>query len=137
MTLIRKWLIVLFTMGALAVSAAGAAAKESVFVNLTSDEPHRVTMCLLFASSLVKDGHDVTLFINVDAARLASTKVPKLAEQRKELQAFLQDGGKAIICPHCMKARKIAEGDLIKGVVIGGKGEARQAFLASTRSITY
>jgi predicted peroxiredoxin len=124
-------------MGALAVSATGAAAKESVFINLTSDEPHRVTMCFIFARSLVKDGHDVTLFLNVDSVRVASTKRPKLAEQRKELQTFLQDGGKAIICPHCMHVRKIAEGDLIKGFVVGGKGEGRQAFLASTRSITY
>jgi predicted peroxiredoxin len=136
MTSIRKWLVVLLTMGSLAVSAT-AAAKESVFVNLTSDEPHRATMALIFARSLVKDGHDVTLFLNVDSVRLASTKVQKLADQRKELQAFMQDGGKVIVCPHCMKVRKVAEGDLIKGLVMGGKGEGRQAFLASTRSITY
>jgi predicted peroxiredoxin len=124
-------------MGALAVSAAGVAAKESVFVNLTSDDGHRVTMCLMFARNLVKNGHDVTLFLNIDSVQLASTKVQKLAEQRKELQAFLEDGGKAIVCPHCLKVRKIAEGDLIKGLVVGGQGEGTQAFLTSTRSISY
>jgi predicted peroxiredoxin len=133
---VRKWLVVLLTMGSLAVSAT-AAAKESVFVNLTSDDGHRVTMCLMFARSLVKDGQDVTLFLNVDSVRLASTKVQKLAEQRKELQAFMQDGGKVIVCPHCLKVRNVAEGDLIKGLVMGGKGEGREAFLGSTRSITY
>lgn len=136
-----RWLhklpVALVAVVLLAATAPRAAAAESVFVNLTSDEAQRVTMCLNFATSLVKDGQTVTLFLNVDAVRLASTKVAALAEQRAALEAFVKAGGKVIVCPHCMKVRQVAEGDLMKGLVMGGDGAGRQAFLASTRSISY
>jgi len=119
--------------------AAGAAAqgKQSVFVNLTSDEGQRVTMALNFSNSLLKDGQDVTVFLNVDGVFLGSAKVAGLAAQRAELQAFMKAGGKVIICAHCMQVRGVAVTDLMTGLTMGGEGAGRQAFLASTRQISY
>ncbi|MGE0450783.1 MAG: DsrE family protein [Vicinamibacterales bacterium] len=114
-----------------------AQAKESVFVNLTSDEPQRVTMALNFATKLVEGGNTVTLFLNVDGVRLASTKVATLSQQRRGLAAFMKAGGTVVICPHCMQVRKVAESDLMAGLTMGGEGAATQAFLSSPRSISY
>lgn len=111
--------------------------KEAVFVNLTSDEPQRVTMALNFATKLLQGGNDVTVFLNVDGVRLASTKVAPLATQRAELGAFMKAGGNVVICPHCMQVRSVAAGDLMAGLTMGGEGAAMQRFLASTRSISY
>jgi sulfur relay (sulfurtransferase) complex TusBCD TusD component (DsrE family) len=123
-------------VGMLTVGAS-AQAKQSVFVNLTSDEGQRVTMALNFSNALLKDGQDVTVFLNVDGVFLGSTKVAGLAAQRTELQAFMKAGGKVIICAHCMQVRGVATTDLLPGLATGTDGSARQAFLASTRQISY
>lgn len=123
-------------VGMLAVSAS-AQGKQSVFVNLTSDEGQRVTMALNFSNALLKDGQDVTVFLNVDGVFLGSSKVAGLAAQRTELQAFMKAGGKVIICAHCMQVRGVAAADLVPGLAMGTDGSARQAFLASTRQISY
>ncbi len=111
--------------------------KEAVFVNLTSDEPERVTMALNFSTKLLQGGNEVTLFLNVDGVRLGSTKVATLSSQRGEFAAFMKAGGKVVICPHCMQVRGVAAGDLLAGLMMGGEGAAQQAFMASTRSISY
>lgn len=117
-----------------ASSTPTLAQKEAVFVNLTSDEPERVTMALNFSTSL-QGGNEVTLFLNVDGVRLGSTKVATLSSQRGELAAFMKAGGRVVICPHCMQVRGVAAGDLLAGLMMGGEGAAQQAFMASTRSI--
>jgi sulfur relay (sulfurtransferase) complex TusBCD TusD component (DsrE family) len=114
-----------------------AQSKETVFVNLTSDEPQRVTMALNFATKLVQGGNKVTLFLNVDGVRLASVKWAPLAAQRTELAAYMKAGGAVVVCPHCMQVRNVAAGDLMAGLTMGGEGAAMQAFLSGTRSISY
>ncbi|MGE3955143.1 MAG: DsrE family protein [Vicinamibacterales bacterium] len=111
--------------------------KEAVFVNLTSDEPERVTMALNFSTKLLQGGNEVTVFLNVDGVRLGSTKVAALSSQRGELATFMKAGGKVVICPHCMQVRGVAAGDLLAGLTMGGEGAGQHAFMASTRSISY
>jgi len=114
-----------------------AQAKDAVFVNLTSDEPQRVTMALNFASRLLQMGNKVTVFLNVDGVRLGSTKTAALAEQRTALAAFTKAGGAVVVCAHCMQVRNVVAADLMPGLTVGGEGAAMQAFLASPRSISY
>lgn len=118
-------------------TTVSAQTKESVFVNLTSDEPQRVTMALNFASRLLQGGSKVTLFLNVDGVRLGSTKFPNLVEQRTALSTFMKAGGGVVICAHCMQVRNVVAADLMPGLTLGGEGAAMQAFLASPRSISY
>lgn len=134
--------VVIGSLGLAAVLLATSAPtlaqkKEAVFVNLTSAEPERVTMALNFSTKLLQGGNEVTLFLNVDGVRLGSTKVPTLSSQRGDLAAFMKAGGKVVICPHCMQVRGVAAGDLLAGLMMGGEGAAQQAFMASTRSISY
>lgn len=132
------WKSLVAVVAVVMLSAVGAAqGKQSVFVNLTSDEGQRVTMALNFSNSLLKDGQDVTIFLNVDGVRLGSAKVAGLSAQRTELQAFMKAGGKVIVCMHCMQMRGVTQADLIPGLTTGGEGQGRQAFLASTRQISY
>lgn len=116
-------------------SVAGAG--ETVFVNLTSSEPERATMGVGFAYALLKDGHTVTIFLNLDGGPLGSTKSAGLAEQRKTLESFIKEGGTVLICPHCMELRHIPESDLVKGIAMSNNGAARKAFLAASKSISY
>lgn len=118
-------------------SHLSAQGKQTVFVNLTSDEPQRVTMALNFATKLAEGGNKVTLFLNVDGVRLASTKVTMLAEQRTALSGFMKVGGSVVICPHCMQVRQVAAADLMPGLTMGGEGAAMESFLSAARSISY
>ncbi len=136
MRMMLKSVLALVMVGMLSAVTA-AQGKQSVFVNLTSDEAQRVTMALNFSNSLLKDGQDVTIFLNVDGVRIGSAKVAGLAAQRTELQAFMKAGGKVIICAHCMQVRGVTQADLMPGLTMGGEGAGRQAFLASTRQISY
>ena len=111
--------------------------KEAIFVNLTSDKPERVTMALNFSTKLLQGGSEVTVFLNVDGVRLGWTKVAALSRQRGELGTFIKAGGRVVICPHCMQVRGVAAGDLLPGLTLGGEGAAQQAFMSSTRSISY
>lgn len=132
-----RYLIAPLLLFVVLVVAVPVAASETVFVNLTSSEPERVGMGLGFAHALQKDGHAVTIFLNLDGGMVGSTKTTTLAEQRKTLEAFMKDGGKVLICPHCMQLRKIVEADLVKGIALSASGAARTAFLGATRSISY
>lgn len=133
---LRHLLVLVLLASALAVPSM-ARAGDTVFVNLTSSEPERATMGVGFAYALLKDGHTVTIFINLDGGPLGSTKTAGLAEQRKTLEAFIKEGGTVLICPHCMELRKIPESDLVKGIAMSNNGAARKAFLAATKSISY
>lgn len=118
-------------------SVVQAQAKEKVFVNLTSSERQRVTMALNFSTRLLQGGNTVTLFLNVDGVQVGSTKFPALSEQRTALGAFMKAGGTVVVCQHCMTVRNVLAADLMPGLTVGGEGGAMQAFLASTRSISY
>jgi intracellular sulfur oxidation DsrE/DsrF family protein len=77
------------------------------------------------------------LFLNVDGVQVGSTKFPALSEQRTALGAFMKAGGAVVVCQHCMTVRNVQAADLMPGLAVGGEGGAMQAFLASTRSISY
>gem|GEM_PF-1907022 len=71
------------------------------------------------------------------ACRWRSTKFPALSEQRTALAAFMKAGGAVVVCQHCMNVRNVQAADLMPGLTVGGEGGAMQAFLTSTRSISY
>ena len=104
----------------LATMPARADTHPPLFVNLISDEGHRVTMALTFAGSQLDRGHPLTLWLNDKAVMVATKKAGgPFAEQQALLAALIAKGATVIVCPLCMKHYGVAEAELIEGAKVG------------------
>jgi sulfur relay (sulfurtransferase) complex TusBCD TusD component (DsrE family) len=105
-----------------------ADSKNSLFVNLSSDEINRAAMAISFAHKVLKKKQiPVTIWLNVEGVRLVDINIPQNTyvngkTVREMLQTFMKDGGKVIICPMCMKnvGGLDPDMDLLKGVTTEG-----------------
>jgi sulfur relay (sulfurtransferase) complex TusBCD TusD component (DsrE family) len=105
---------------ALLTPEASAGQVDPLFVNLTSDEPHRLRMALSFARQQQALGHPVTIFLNDRAVLVGSkTRAASLAEQQGLLAELLASGGTVLICPLCMKHYGVKEAEILSGLQIG------------------
>lgn len=105
-----------------------ADSKNSLFINLSSDEINRAAMAVNLANKVLKEKQiPVTIWLNVEGVRLADINIPQSTyvngkTVREMLQAFMKDGGKVIICPMCMKnvGGLDPDMDLLEGVTTEG-----------------
>ncbi len=106
-------------------TAQTQAAAEPLFVNLTSDDVWRAAMALSFARNAQNQGHPVTVFLNVEAVRLASTAIPQIADSVSGktapdmLAEIMTNGGTVLICQMCMAHAGVRPETLIDGVQLG------------------
>jgi predicted peroxiredoxin len=88
-----------------------------VVVNLATglEDPERVTVAFLVAGAAAERGKKVAMFLTKEAVRLA---VPGVAEVVAcdgcppldlLFQQFAENGGELLVCPICVKSRKIPE----------------------------
>lgn len=90
-----------------------------LFINLTSDEPHRVNMALSFGMKQLDRGHPLTVFLNDRGVHVGSTaNADQFTEQQKTIAALLEKGAVVFICPMCMEHYGIAEGDVLPGLQV-------------------
>jgi predicted peroxiredoxin len=101
---------------------------NKVVINLATglEDPERVTLAFLVGGAAAQAGKQVTMFLSKEAVRLALPSVaqgvacdgcpslPTIAAQYSEA------GGRMLVCPICLSARKLSEADLIDGAQIGG-----------------
>lgn len=123
----------------LPVSPAQAGSNDPLFINLTSDDGHRVNMALTFGASQHQRGHALTLFLN-DRAVLAASKANAgtFSEQQKALSELVAKGANVIVCPMCMKHFGVNEADLLPGFVIGNPERTGAAlFQDNTKVLTW
>ena len=120
------------------------AADGKLFVNLTTDDTWRAGMALKFSQNALKKGHAVTVFLNVEGVRLASTKLPQHvngmsnATPLQMLETIIAQGGQVIVCPMCMKQAGIETQDLVKGATVGKPNITLPALFGDdTRVISY
>ncbi|MGI9316673.1 MAG: DsrE family protein [bacterium] len=106
-----------------------AGEREKLFVNLTSDDIDRAAMAINFSTRvLTKKDIPVTIFLNVEGVRIADKNIPghqhaKGKSLKEMLVAFIDQGGKVIVCPMCMQnVGGMSEQDLIDGAVVGDAG---------------
>jgi predicted peroxiredoxin len=92
-----------------------------VVVNLATglEDPERATIAFLVATAALEQGKQVAMFLTKEAIRLA---VPGVAEVvacdgcpplSTLFQQYADGGGEFLVCPICLKSRKLDEGNLV------------------------
>lgn len=103
-----------------------ASADAPLFINVTSEDSWKVSMAAFFGTNFaLKQGHKpVVMFVNVQAVPFfTKAKADVRNEQfgktvQEMIKEFQSAGGKVLICPVCMKALKLGDGDLIAGAEV-------------------
>ncbi len=141
--------IVLTMLGGLSLllspALAQATAKQKAVVHLTryTDQLHAVKMAVHLAHVMQSMGAEVTLLLDVEGVRLASTKEPQTLTWGKgdpisvEYDAFVKAGGQVLVCPHCAEYAGITERDLRPGAHIGKDGELAKTILTADKVLDY
>jgi sulfur relay (sulfurtransferase) complex TusBCD TusD component (DsrE family) len=120
MPLFRRIALALTVLIGLVGLPALAGDADPLFVNLTSDDAHRVNMALDFGKKQMSRGHPLTVFLNDRAVLVASKgNAAKFPEQQKTLADLAGTGALLIACPFCMKHYGVQEADLVSGVRVG------------------
>lgn len=121
----RLLLVVLVLVVCVPVLVAQPKVKQSLFINLTSDNLDRASMAITLGHRVLKEKKiPVTIWLNVDAVRLVNKEVRQnmYSDARtplEKLQAFMREGGKVMICPMCMRNLGGMEvKDLPEGVIV-------------------
>jgi peroxiredoxin family protein len=89
-------------------------------VNLTSDQPARAMMALELAAHAVADGRRVTVFLNVEAARLAAADAGD-SDFQTLFQKVRDEGVSFLACPMCMQRFGVEPDTLADGVVVADR----------------
>jgi sulfur relay (sulfurtransferase) complex TusBCD TusD component (DsrE family) len=134
----RLILVLILMAGALALPAR-AGDTDPLFINLTTDEPHRATMGMTFGLHHHENGHPLTLFLNDRGVLLGSrAHADRFAAQQKMLVELMKKGAVVLVCPMCMKHYGVAEADLLPGLQPSNRTLSGEAlFRANTRSMTW
>lgn len=88
-----------------------------VVINLATglEDPERVTVAFLVGGAAAEQGKQVAMFLTKEAVRLA---VPGVAEVvacdgcpplARLFEQFAANGGELLVCPICLKSRRIPE----------------------------
>lgn len=135
-----KYLILAFSLliGAV-VTPAFAGDTDPLFVNLTTDDPHRASMGLTFGLHQHENGHPLTVFLNDKGVLIgAKAHAGKYAAQQKMLDELLKKGAVVLVCPMCMQHYGVAEADLLPGLQISNRKLSGDAlFRDNTKSMTW
>lgn len=101
---------------------------DKVLINLATglEDAERVTVAFLVAGAALEKGRDVAMFLTKEAVRLAvpghaegvacegCPPLPRLFEQ------FASGGGELLVCPICVKSRKLDEGGFVGNARVAG-----------------
>jgi predicted peroxiredoxin len=132
-----------------AVAARGAekteATAQSILVKLDhfTDDLHAAFMAIKLAGGLAKQGAAVTLFVNLEAARVADTRQPQdmtwghSGPFSDYYDAFIEDGGRVLVCPHCADAAGVDADHLRPGAVIADEQQVMGAILKADKILDY
>jgi predicted peroxiredoxin len=136
--------VALFTL--MAPLASHAQDKQALFINLTNEDPWKVSMAAFFGTNFaLKQGKKpVVIFVNVQATPMFhKNKAAVRSEQfgrpvHDMLREFQAAGGRILICPVCMKATGIVEADLIEGAEVATVKSVNEVlFRADTQTLAW
>jgi sulfur relay (sulfurtransferase) complex TusBCD TusD component (DsrE family) len=93
---------------------------DPLFINLTTDDPHRADMGITFGKNQFERGHPLTIFLNDKGVFIgAKANAATFGEHQEKLAAMIDKGALVLVCPMCMKHYGVAEADLIAGAQVG------------------
>jgi predicted peroxiredoxin len=124
------------------VSSSYAYVKEignPLVYHLSSDEPWRATVAISDATTMLKQGHNVTLLLSIEGVQIG-VKHPHhylgLDALTGNVSNFIVDGGKVIICEVCLRIAGYNNTNIIDGAIIG-KPEILSKLLSDATVIDY
>lgn len=134
----RLFLALILAAGSFALPA-WAGDTDPLFINLTSDEPHRANMAMTFGMHHHENGHPLTIFLNDKAVLIgAKAQAGKFGAQQKMLEELMKKGVVVLVCPMCMKHYGVAETDLLPGLQVSNRKLSGEAlFRDNTKSMTW
>lgn len=123
----------------LTTGVALAGATDPLFINLTSDDGHRIRMALQFGGVQLQRGHPLTIFLNDRAVVVASKKnSATYAEQQRTIADLIGKGAVILVCPMCMQHYGVQESDLLPGLLTGNPDRTGSAlFRDNTKTMTW
>jgi sulfur relay (sulfurtransferase) complex TusBCD TusD component (DsrE family) len=112
---------------------------DPLFVNLTTDDPHRANMGITFGKNQLERGHPLTIFLNDKGVFIGSkANAAKFADHQKALGELMSKGAVVLVCPMCMKHYGVKEADLLPGLKVGNPELTGGAlFKDNTKSLTW
>jgi sulfur relay (sulfurtransferase) complex TusBCD TusD component (DsrE family) len=115
----QLFVILALFLGSIATPAF-AGDTDPLFVNLTTDDPHRANMGISFGKSQLERGHPLTIFLNDKGVLIGSKANSKaFADHQKALSELMDKGATVLICPMCMKHYGVNEAELLPGLNVG------------------
>jgi predicted peroxiredoxin len=115
-----------------------------LLVHMTTGESWRGAMGLEFAQAMLKIGHPVAVFLNLDAVKLAvrtgeQEKKPSMAQVPREIIADLIRGGAIVlICQPCLAEFGLELDNIVPGVQLGRPGYLENfVFADNVRTLTW
>jgi predicted peroxiredoxin len=118
-------------------------AKGALFINISTGDSWRGWMGLHFADNTLRQGHPVTVFLNLEAVRLAALTGEQDKPGMKRLPGdiladFISNGGVVLMCGPCMEEFGLTLKDLVPGVQMGKPGLTQgYIFAPNTRTLSW
>jgi len=104
----------------LSFSTVQAGATDPLFVNLTTEDPHRVSMALTFSANQQDRKHPIAIFLNDQAVFVgAKAQSGKFADQQAKLKELMAKGAEVYICPMCAKHYGVDTTQVLDGIKVG------------------
>ncbi len=83
------------------------------------DNPNKITVAFTMGNKVIEAGHSASIILMVDAVHLAcpgklddiDIGAPFMPAQKLQ-EAFLEKGGKVLVCQACMIHNKVSEADI-------------------------
>lgn len=135
--------------GALFVPGSAAASTDDaqrVVVKLDhfTGDLHASFMAIKLAGGLAERQADVTLFVNLEGVRAVDARQPQdlawghsSSTFADHYNAFVDAGGRILVCPHCAKAAGLDESDLRQGAVIATEEQVMGMLLGADKILDY
>jgi predicted peroxiredoxin len=124
--------------------ALAAPENHPLLVHMTSADTWRGAMGLEFAQAMLKIGHPVAVFLNLDAVKLAlrtgeQEKKRSMQQIPRDLVADLVRGGAVVlICQPCLEEFGLRLDDVVPGVQLGRPGYLENfVFADNVRTLTW
>jgi sulfur relay (sulfurtransferase) complex TusBCD TusD component (DsrE family) len=116
-----------------------AGSTDPLFVNATTDQPHRAKMALVFSKGQLERKHPVSIFLNDRGVLIASrANAENFKEQQELLKTLMAGGATVIACPMCMEHYGVKESDLLPGIKVGNPEVVGGAlFQDNTKTMTW